>query len=773
MNDKEYKGLQEAYKSVYEALTDQSELDNLRKASAQATMAGPSKEAQALMSDRTKRMLGADKLKAGIAGQEKVQRMMSGAPEPTSPKPTAPTAPITSTSAPKPTTIQPGTFGTTMGPGPTFKGGPVPPPIVNRNAIQPTDWGSIKSPTTSTQTPQAPKPPVADRSADYQKAWDNRGNPLAKGKIRDTWSKMSPEEKAAAKEWAKSNNKNWQEMGLPESAGLDDAYLKVYEQKIGVPLKEPTDRAAKEQLEKMIPKGEKVHTFKSGLQKAHYEPSGEMVEEVDIYDEILEYLLSEGYSEQESNRIMVELVNENFWKAVQQRTGIGKPGVGPGQVAKNILRAGISDILGTSIGAGSAPSASAPVKAPTATTQSPAAIVRTSTKTPRTSPKGANIAPDPWKGGTTGTRVNNITQKPSAKPTSTRALPGSSGSNARALLPSSSNSARGGAITSAAKPGSIAPSAKPGSITPAAKPITGKPTSTRIQPVTVREVPTSTRALKGTNVRALLSQGVRNVLPDPWKQTSDAVSGARNLWSRVQQASKPQSQLKPAQTNVRALLPAAKPTSTTPAAKPATSVRSQQFQDVQRLNRMTGGGLMGELPTTKPASKPAPKPTGNVDKVAPKPTKPAKPAVKPQMPGGGSKILQGLGTLASLRNLTPLGVAAAVMAPRPTADGTLTAAMKRGDVAPPAPKLPAPQKPKSVAPKPATKPSPKPATKTSPKPAVSKPTARPAASKPTAKPVDPDIQKYNELRTSDPAKAKELGNKIWLRKYGVSPSDYA
>ena len=699
MSDENYKGLQEAYNSIYEALNDQSELDNLRKASAQATMAGPSKEAQALMSDRTKRMLGADKLKAGIAGQERVQRMMSGAPEPTAPKPSSTTsAPAPSSTRPS-TTIQPGTFGTTMGPGPTFRGGPVPPPIVNRNAIQPTDWGSIKSPTSTqqTQTPQAPKPPVPDRSADYQKAWNNRNNPIAKGQIRNTWNQMSPEEKAAAKEWAKANNKNWQEMGLPES--------------------------------------------------------------VNLYDQVLEILLDEGYTEQESNQIMVELVNEAAWndflKQVQSRTGIGKPGVGPGQVAKNVLRAGISDILGTSIGAGSAPSASAPVKAPTVRTQSPAPIVRTSTAKIRTAPKGANIAPDPWKGGTTGNKINDITQKPTAKPTTTRALTGSSGPNVRGALPSSSSSARGGAIT---------PTAKPGSVTPAAKPVSGKPVSTRIQPVTVREIPSSSKGLPGSNVRGLLPQGVRNVLPDPWKQASDTISGARNLWSRVQQATKPQAQLKPTQTNVRGLLPAAKPTPSTQAAKPATSVRSQQFQDVQRLNRMTGGGLMGELPSTKPASKPAPKST-RVDKLAPKPAKATKPAVKPQTPGGGSKILQGLGTLASLRNLTPLGVAAAVMAPRPTADGTLTAAMKRGDVAPPAPKLPAPAKPAAA--KPASKPASKPAVKST----VTKPASKPAA-KPAA-PVDTDLQKYDELRKTDPAKAKELGTKIWLRKYGIPGSDYA
>lgn len=414
-----------------------------------------------------------------------------------------------------------------------------------------------------------------------------------------------------------------------------DLYMQICEQKIGVPLEKPTDTAAKKQLEKMIPAGEKVHLFKSQLQKANYEPEGEMVEELDLYDQVLEYLLGEGYSEEESNQIMVSLVNENalsnFLKGVQQRTGIGKPGVGPGQVAKNIVRAGINDVLGTAIGTGSAPGASTPAKAPVAKIQTPPPIVKASTKTPRTAPRGSNISPDPWKGGTTGNRIKDITQKPSAKPTTTRALTGSSGPNVRGALPSSTSSARGGAITPAAKPGSITPAAKPGSITPAAKPTSGKLTNTRIQPVSVREIPSSAKSLGGSNVRGLLPQGARNVLPDPWKQASDTVSGARNLWSRVQQVTKPQSQLKPAQTNVRGMLPAAKPTPTTQSAKPATSTRSQQFRDVQRLNKMTGGGLMGELPSTKPASKPAPKPVSKpADKLPPKPTQSAKPSVKPQ-----------------------------------------------------------------------------------------------------------------------------------------------
>jgi len=58
-----------------------------------------------------------------------------------------------------------------------------------------------------------------------------------------------------------------------------EAYKNVYEQQIGVPLKDASDRAAKQQLQKMIPKGEKVYTPKSSLQNAHYEPDGDLVDE--------------------------------------------------------------------------------------------------------------------------------------------------------------------------------------------------------------------------------------------------------------------------------------------------------------------------------------------------------------------------------------------------------------------------------------------------------------------------------------------------------------
>ena len=57
----------------------------------------------------------------------------------------------------------------------------------------------------------------------------------------------------------------------PEENGKNKSKKVEEQQTIGIPLKDASDRAAKEQLKKMIPSGEKVHTIKSSLQKANYE----------------------------------------------------------------------------------------------------------------------------------------------------------------------------------------------------------------------------------------------------------------------------------------------------------------------------------------------------------------------------------------------------------------------------------------------------------------------------------------------------------------------
>ena len=112
--------------------------------------------------------------------------------------------------------------------------------------------------------------------------------------------------------------------------------------------------------------------------------------------------------------------------------------------------------------------------------------------------------------------------------------------------------------------------------------------------------------------------------------------------------------------------------------------RSPQFGDTQRLNRTTGGGLMGTrtLPNPqrapkpaweKPALGPAPKPTT---------TKQNRPGATDSIRKFAEPVVKSVSALAALRNITPAGVAAAVSAPRPTASGTLSSALKRGDYKP-------------------------------------------------------------------------------------------
>jgi hypothetical protein len=408
---------------------------------------------------------------------------------------------------------------------------------------------------------------------------------------------------------------------------------------------------------------------------------------VDNYDLVLEYLLSEGYSHKEATRIMVDEGFLDFLDAVKQRTGIGKPGVGPGQVVKNVIRAGITDIVGAGIGAGSVPSASAaPTKTSIATSHSPASIVRTNTVQKRTAPKGTNKI------------TTNVWNEPSA--------------------PSSR----------------INPS---------------KPSGPKI---------TSTRALSGTNVRGLLPQGVKNVLPDPWKQTTNAVSGARNLWNRVQQAVKPQAQLRGSPRAGQ--LPQGKSGgSLSNVVKPDIVKSNVKTDNLASANVGSGGVTSSSRPSTSQATQsPSGVRGGSIEPAGPvvdvKASKPSPSTVKPKMSGGGSKLLQGLGALASLRKLTPYGIAAAVMAPRPTADGTLTAARERGEYnpmqGPPAPKVPEKklEVQKDVA------------KKTAVAPVVKKPAP--------AKPVDPRLQKYRDLvKKGKRLEAETLGREIYQSTYGA------
>lgn len=89
-------------------------------------------------------------------------------------------------------------------------------------------------------------------------------------------------------------------MNSKELKNIWEAYTQVYEE-IGVPI--PAGKTAKDVLEPLTKKhggGKVVEPKKTTLQQAHYEPEGELVEEQEaneIFNHILEYLVSEGYAD--------------------------------------------------------------------------------------------------------------------------------------------------------------------------------------------------------------------------------------------------------------------------------------------------------------------------------------------------------------------------------------------------------------------------------------------------------------------------------------------
>jgi len=149
------------------------DLNALRQASASATMAGPSKEAQALMSDRTKNILsgqsvygGPNKLKAGTDAQVGVEKMKTAMSVPQA----APSPAGTST-APSPagTSTAPSPAGTSTAPSPA---------------------GTSTAPSLTTR-----------QQSMYDMARRNKGNPMIKARFNS----LSPQEQAAFRAQAKAD----------------------------------------------------------------------------------------------------------------------------------------------------------------------------------------------------------------------------------------------------------------------------------------------------------------------------------------------------------------------------------------------------------------------------------------------------------------------------------------------------------------------------------------------------------------------------------------
>ncbi len=174
------------------------------------------------------------------------------------------------------------------------------------------------------------------------------------------------------------------------------------------------------------------NAYKQIYEHVDLHPENNIQEEVDIYDQVLEYLLNEGYSQEESNQIMLEIISENrlgsLVKGAKAIAGF------VAKRAKTPLRTAATDSLIASTALNPVSTAKV-AKTIAKSAPSPAPIVRTVKATPaRTAPKGSNrITTNVWNEPTAPSSRINPSKPSGPKISSTKAL---SGTPSRPALPS-------------------------------------------------------------------------------------------------------------------------------------------------------------------------------------------------------------------------------------------------------------------------------------------------------------------------------------------------
>lgn len=194
---------------------NQADLNALRRASASATMAGPSREAQALMSDRTKNILsgksvygGPNKLNAGIDAQVGVEKMKAAMstppPEPTKIGPAAQGGILarkdgqSGTIDPKTKVFTAGTFDAAQSARYDKMRGVD--KLKSDAATVAASKASTPPPKTTTPSPTA-TPLTTQQQSMYDMARRNKGNPM----IQARFNSLSPQEQAAFRAQAKAD----------------------------------------------------------------------------------------------------------------------------------------------------------------------------------------------------------------------------------------------------------------------------------------------------------------------------------------------------------------------------------------------------------------------------------------------------------------------------------------------------------------------------------------------------------------------------------------
>ncbi len=190
-------------KTFSQFMNEAASLDDLRSAAAKATLTGPSKEAQSLMSPRAKAFMGQTKLDAGIKAQQGVEAMKSSMPSSTSTPLPAPN-PQWAKANPKLAaayTQRQQTRGTAQTDNPLMRD--------MRSSLPQPKLPTTQAPTAPPQ-PKPSSPSLNPQQQDlYKQAYQNRNNPFAQGRIKSEFSKLTPEQQAAFRQYAKDQNHDW------------------------------------------------------------------------------------------------------------------------------------------------------------------------------------------------------------------------------------------------------------------------------------------------------------------------------------------------------------------------------------------------------------------------------------------------------------------------------------------------------------------------------------------------------------------------------------
>lgn len=113
-------------------------------------------------------------------------------------------------------------------------------------ASVPTSAAQPQTPMMGEQTPSTPAP-SPDMEKKFEQAWQYRNNPMARGRIEDAWSKMTPDQQQQAKTWAQTKGYDWNEMKLKDAVDMSDLKqqpsktetAEISPAQVSMPLREP------------------------------------------------------------------------------------------------------------------------------------------------------------------------------------------------------------------------------------------------------------------------------------------------------------------------------------------------------------------------------------------------------------------------------------------------------------------------------------------------------------------------------------------------------